>query len=185
VNDVLDFLRHRRSRPAKMLAGPGPARAEIEDMLTIAGRVPDHGKLEPWRFVVIEGAALVRLAKSIRARAAATGADADKGAGAFEGAPLAIAVIGVPRPTEKIPAREQVLSAACATYNLLAAALASGWGANWLTGWPAYDADLMQAELGLDDTEWVAGFVHIGSCEAVPPDRPRPDIGALTTWLDA
>ena len=185
MNEVLDFLRRRRSRPAKMLTGPGPGRAEIEDMLAIAGRVPDHGKLEPWRFVVIEGAALERLARAIRARAVETGADADKGAGAFEGAPVAVAVIGVPRESEKIPAREQVLSAGCAAYNLLTAALAAGWGANWLSGWPAYDAQLMQAELGLGGAEWVAGFIHIGSCEAVPPERPRPDMAAVTTWLDA
>ncbi len=185
MNEVLDFLHRRRSRPAKMLSGPGPGRAEIEDMLTIAGRVPDHGKLEPWRFVVIEGAALGRMARAIRRRAAETGADADKGAGAFEGAPLAIAVIGVPRESEKIPEREQVLSAACAAYNLLAAALAGGWGANWLTGWPAYDAALLEAELGVTGREWVAGFIHIGSCDAVPPERPRPDMAGLTTWLDA
>lgn len=168
-----------------MLSAPGPSRAEIREMLAIAGRVPDHGKLEPWRFIVIEGAALTRLAQAIRRRADETGADADKGAMAFEGAPLAVAVIGVPRASDKIPAREQVLSAGCAAYNLLAAALASGWGANWLSGWPAYDSALMEAELGLTGAEWVAGFIHIGSCAATPPERPRPDVEALTTWLDA
>jgi nitroreductase len=183
MTEVIEFLRTRRSRPAKMLSGPGPSRAEIGEILTIAGRVPDHGKLEPWRFIVIEGAALARLAQAVRRRADETGADADKGALAFESAPVAVAVIGVPRESDKIPAREQVLSAGCATYNLLAAALASGWGANWLSGWPSYDGALMAAELGVVGEEWVAGFIHIGSCGVTPPDRPRPNVEALTTWL--
>lgn len=185
MTEALEFLRTRRSRPAKMLAGPGPSRDEIAEMLVIAARVPDHGKLEPWRFIVIEGAGLSRLAGAVRRRAEETGDDAEKGAMPFERAPVAVAVIGVPRETDKIPAREQVLSAGCAAYNLLAAALAAGWGANWLSGWPAYDQSFLEGVLGLTGEEWVAGFIHIGSCDRTPPDRPRPDVEALTTWLDA
>jgi nitroreductase len=96
-----------------------------------------------------------------------------------------VAVVASPKPSEKIPAIEQTLSAGAATLSLLNAALASGWGAAWLTGWPAYDRDLIESELGLAPQEWVAGFVYIGSCATPPSDRPRPDTAALTTWIEA
>jgi nitroreductase len=182
--EAMEFLLTRRSRPARTLRAPGPDRAALVRMLTAAVRVPDHGKLEPWRFVVLGGAGLAAFAAAIRARAAETGQDADKGALAFEEAPVAVAVVGSPKPSEKIPALEQTLSAGCVALSLLNAALASGWGANWLTGWPAYDRELLAGTLGLREGEWVAGFVYIGSCDAAPAERPRPDVPALTTWLD-
>jgi nitroreductase len=180
--EALDFLLTRRSRPAKLLGGPAPDREELMRLLTAAVRVPDHGKLEPWRFVVLEGAGLARFAAAVRARAAETGEDADKGALAFEQAPLAVAVIGSPKPSEKIPAQEQMLSAANVALSLLNAALAAGWGASWLTGWAAYDRPLVEGELGLGREEWIAGFVYIGSCATPVPDRPRPDVAKLVTW---
>jgi len=183
--DALEFLLTRRSRPAKLLKAPAPGREELLKLLTAAARVPDHGKLEPWRFVVIEGAGRERLAKAIRARAAETGQDPDKGALAFEQAPLAVAVVGVPKESEKAPAIEQALSTGAAALSLLNAALAAGWGASWLTGWPAYDRDFLAQALGLAPGEWLAGFVYIGTCETAPPERPRPDVPALVTWLDA
>ena len=182
--DALEFLLTRRSRPAKLLKAPAPGREELLKLLTAAARVPDHGKLEPWRFVAIEGAGLDRFAKAIRARAEVTGQNPDKGALAFEQAPLAVAVVGVPKESEKAPAIEQTLSAGAAALSLVNAALAAGWGASWLTGWPAYDHDLLAAELGLAPDEWLAGFVYIGTCETAPPERPRPDVPALVTWLD-
>jgi len=185
TNPVLDFLLPRRSRPAKLLSPPGPGRDELRRLLTAAARVPDHGKLEPWRFVVLDGAAPGRIAAAIRARAALTGANADKGALAFEQAPVAVAVVGVPRASDTIPSLEQTLSAGCVCLSLLNAALAAGWGANWLTGWPAHDPEFLAAELGVRDPEWVAGFIHIGSCATPPPDRPRPDVAAITTWTGA
>lgn len=181
--DVLEFLLTRRSRPPKLLAAPGPDRAEVTRLLTAATRVPDHGKLEPWRFVALSGAGLARFAAAIRARAAVTGAD-PKGALAFEQAPVAIAVVASPKPSDKIPAIEQTLSAGAAALSLLNAALAAGWGAAWLTGWPAYDRELLAAELGLKPDEWLAGFVYLGTCATPPPERPRPDVAALTTWID-
>lgn len=184
ANPVLEFLLTRRSRPAKLLAPPGPGPGEIRRFLTAAARVPDHGKLEPWRFVVLSAAAPARFAEAIRRRAAAIGADAEKGALAFEQAPVAIAVVGVPRESDKIPPSEQAMSAACAAFSLLNAALAAGWGANWLTGWPAYDRELL-AELGVREPEWLAAFIHVGSCPVAPPERPRPDIENITTWVDA
>lgn len=185
TNPILDFLLTRRSRPAKLLAGPGPDRVELRRLLTAAVRVPDHGKLEPWRLIVLDRAAPARFAGAIRARAARTGADADKGALAFEQAPVAVAVVGLPRESEKVPALEQTLSTGCVCLGLLNAALAAGWGANWLTGWPAYDRDLLADELGLVGPEWLAGFLHIGSVTTPPPDRPRPDVDGITTWCDA
>jgi nitroreductase len=182
--DAMEFLLTRRSRPPKLLSAPGPDRAAIERLLTAATRIPDHGKLEPWRFVVLSGAGLARFAAAIRARGAATGDDPDKGARAFEEAPMAVAVVSSPKPSDKIPGIEQTLSAGCAALSLLNAALASGWGASWLTGWPAYDRGLVEAELGLAPHESVVGFVYLGTCATPPPDRPRPDVAALTTWLD-
>ncbi len=183
--EVLDFLLTRRSRPAKLLHAPGPERDDLLTLLTAAARVPDHGKLEPWRFVVLEGAGQARFAAAIRGRAAATGQNPDKGAGPFEEAPLSVAVVAVPRDTAKVPAIEQTLSAGAVCLGLVNAALAAGWGASWLTGWPAYDAGLLAEALGLAPGEWIAGFVHIGACDAPPPDRPRPDLAALVTWAEA
>lgn len=182
---AMEFLLSRRSRPAKMLGAPGPDRAAVTRLLTAGVRVPDHGKLEPWRLIVLERAGLARFATAIRARAAQTGADADKGAGVFEQAPVAVAVVAVPRDVVKIPAIEQTLSAGAVCLSLLNAALASGWGAAWLTGWPAYDRGLVEGALGLAPEEWVAGFVHVGAAGVTPPDRPRPDLAAITRWIDA
>lgn len=182
--EVIDFLATRRSRPPKLMRPPAPDRDELLTLLTLATRVPDHGKLEPWRFVVLSGAGLAAFAAAIRARAAETGKDAQKGAGAFEESPLVVAVVAVPRDTTKIPAIEQTLSAGAVCLELVNAALASGWGATWLTGWPAYDAGFREAALGLAPGEWVAGFVHIGTCDVLPPERPRPDVPSLVTWRD-
>jgi nitroreductase len=180
--DALDFLLTRRSRPPRTLKEPGPDRPTLETMLRAATRVPDHGKLEPWRFIVLGSEASAAFAEAIRGRAAAAGQDADKGALAFEQAPVTVAVIGCPRPSEKIPPIEQTLSAGAACLSLLNAALASGWGASWLTGWAAYDRRLLEAALGLAADEWVAGFVHIGTEGAAPPERPRPDLDAVVDW---
>jgi nitroreductase len=180
--DVLDFLLTRRSRPAKTLRAPGPDREALATMLRAASRVPDHGKLEPWRFIVLGPAAGAAFAQAVRERAPAAGLDADKGALAFEQAPVTVAVVACPRPSEKVPEIEQTLSAGAACLSLLNAALASGWGASWLTGWPAYDRPLLEGALGLKPDEWVAGFVHIGAEGAAPPERPRPDLEAVVDW---
>ena len=116
--EALDFLLSRRSRPAKLLKAPGPDRTALMELLTAAARVPDHGKLEPWRFVVIEGAAKERLIAAIRARAPEAGEDGDKGASAFEQAPLVVAVVSSPKASEKIPAIEQTLSGGAAALGL-------------------------------------------------------------------
>ncbi|KZZ66449.1 nitroreductase family protein, partial [Sulfitobacter sp. HI0129] len=107
----------------------------------------------------------------------------EKGRSQFDQGNLAVAVIEVHRPSDKIPALEQTYSAGAVCLALLNAALASGWGANWLTGWPAHDRDFMRDALGLEDHERIAGFVHIGTERSAPPERPRPDIESITTWL--
>lgn len=183
---ALDFLLTRRSRPAKTLVAPGPDRAALEVLLTAAARAPDHGKLEPWRFIVLEGAALTRLADLAQARAEALGLDPDKaakGIGQFRAAPLMVAVVSAPVASDKVPEFEQVLSAGAVSLQLLNAALAAGWGANWLSGWAAHDHAFLRDGLGLAPSESIAAFVVIGTQTRVPPERPRPDVAAKTRWL--
>lgn len=182
---ALDFLLTRRSRPAKTLGLPVPTPEQLIPILTAAARSPDHGKLEPWRFVVLEGAALRRLGGHARARAAAMGLEAeqaDKGAQQFETGHLAVAVIEVHKPSEKIPALEQTYAVGGVCLALLNAALASGWGANWLSGWPSHDRGFMTEALALGPQERIAGFIHIGTETSVPPDRPRPDLAQIVSW---
>ncbi|TCP41410.1 nitroreductase family protein [Rhodovulum marinum] len=183
--EVLDFLLTRRSRPAKTLRAPAPDRDALRPILTAAARTPDHGKLEPWRFIVLERGALDRLAGLVRTRGAALGLAAeaiDKAAAAYEGSPLAVAVIAAPKPSDKIPEIEQLYSAGAVCLALVNAALAAGWGANWLSGWPSHDREFVESGLGLSPHERVAGVIHIGTETAAPPERPRPDLDAITTW---
>ncbi len=183
---AMEFLLSRRSRPAKNLGLPVPTRDELQPLLTAAGRSPDHGKLEPWRFIVLEHAALARLASLVDQRGAKLNRapeDIAKARTQFSDGNLAIAVIEVQKPSEKIPPLEQTYSAGAACLALLNAALASGWGANWLSGWPAHDRGFVEAGLGLAAHERVAGFIHIGTERSTPPERPRPDIDAITTWM--
>ena len=185
---ALEFLLTRRSRPAKTLRAPVPNRETVSKLLTAAARSPDHGKLEPWRFIVLEKPALGRLADAVVARAAALQVDPEKTAKAqsqFGDADLAVAVISAPKPSEKIPQIEQVYSAGAVCLALLNAALAAGWGANWLSGWASHDRDFVTDALALAPHETVAGFIHIGTETNTPPERPRPDIAAITTWVDA
>lgn len=182
---ALRFLLTRRSRPAKTLGHDGPSREALRELLTAAARCPDHGKLEPWRFVVLEGAARARLAAVTRDAAAARGLDdaaTDKAAAAFMQGAVIVAVIADPKPSDKIPELEQHLSAGAVCLSLLNAALAAGWGANWLSGWPATDRAVLAA-MGVAPPAFVAGFIHIGAETVVPADRPRPDVDALTAWL--
>ena len=185
---ALDFLLTRRSRPAKTLTGPVPDRTELETLLTAAARTPDHGKLEPWRFVVLTRPALGRLGAAVPAAGARLGQEPErieKMARQFADADLAVAVIAAPKPSDKIPEIEQVLSAGAVCLALLNAALAAGWGANWLTGWAVHDRAFVTEHLGLAPSEFVAGLIHIGTETSAPPERPRPDLSAITTWAEA
>ncbi|MFG6559900.1 nitroreductase family protein [Sulfitobacter sp. 1A15299] len=183
---ALAFLQNRRSRPAKTLGLPVPDAEALRPLLTAAARTPDHGKLEPWRFVIIDRAAMARLAEVVETRGAALGLGAEdiaKGRGQFDQGNLAVAVIEVQKPSPKIPPLEQTYSAGAVCLALLNAALAAGWGANWLSGWPAHDRGFMEEGLSLAQHERIAGIIHIGTETAAPPERPRPDIDGITTWL--
>jgi len=185
---ALEFLLTRRSRPAKTLRPPVPDRDGLKLILTAAARSPDHGKLEPWRFVVLEKPALARLAALAVRRGAELGLDPEtvaKSERQFAEADLAVAVISAPKPSDKIPRIEQVYSAGAVCLALLNAALAAGWGANWLTGWASHDAAFVAEGLGLAPHETVAGFIHLGTETAAPPERPRPDLDAITEWVSA
>ena len=187
-DDALAFLLTRRSRPAKTLTGPVPDREALTVLLTAAARTPDHGKLEPWRFIVLEKPALARLAAQIPAKGAALGIADDKITKAiaqYGNADLAVAVVSSPKSSDKVPALEQLYSAGAVCLSLLNACLAAGWGANWLSGWASHDADFVQEHLGLAAHERIAGFIHIGTETNTPPDRPRPDLDAITTWVSA
>ena len=184
---ALDFLLTRRSRPAKTLTGPGPDHETIKTILTAAARTPDHGKLEPWRFVVLEKAALMRAHALVAERGAALGlepAKIEKEQIAYDRSPLAVVVVESPVESEKVPAIEQTYSAGAVCLALLNAALASGWGANWLSGWASFDTDFTRAAFGVDSHERVAGIIHIGTESVAPPERPRPDLDAITTWIE-
>lgn len=183
---ALAFLQSRRSVPAKTLTAPVPDRATLHDLLTIAARSPDHGKLEPWRFMVLGKPTLARLADLAVARAQALGLDDEKTAkaqGQLANADLVIAVISAPKASEKVPQIEQIYSAGAVCLALVNAALAAGWGANWLSGWASHDTTFGRDGLGLRAGETVAGLIHIGTATATPPDRPRPDLSQITTWL--
>ncbi|GIT89367.1 nitroreductase [Roseobacter sp. OBYS 0001] len=184
--NALDFLLTRRSRPAKTLQAPAPDRAQLRPLLQAAARTPDHGKLEPWRFIVIEKPAMARLAEIAQRRGEALGLDADqiaKGRSQFDQGHLAVAVIESPKPSEKIPALEQTYSAGAVCLALLNAALSAGWGANWLSGWPSHDRAFMREAFALADHERIAGLIHIATETSTPPDRPRPDLDAITSWM--
>lgn len=181
---ALDFLRRRRSHPPALLTGPGPSETELTELLTLAARVPDHGKLEPWRFIVLRGPALERLAPLVEAASTAQGNPAEKAAkhgDAFR-VPLVVAVVFCPVDSAKIPEWEQFLSAGAVCVSLVNAALASGFGASWLTG-VAASAGFAAEHLGLSGNERIAGFIHIGNRgSSTPPERPRPDIASKTSY---
>jgi nitroreductase len=182
------FLANRRSRPAKLFAPPIPDRDGITRILAAATRVPDHGKLEPWRLIVLTGAAFPRLAALAEARARATGGDAEKiakGRGQFDLGLCAVVVIASPKASDKVPALEQTLSAGALCMNILHAATAAGWGACWLSGWPAHDRGFAEPAFALAPQEYVAGIIHIATPAPDAPDRPRPDVAALTSWVSA
>lgn len=180
---ALDFLLTRRSRPARTLTGPAPDRAALETILTAAARTPDHGKLEPWRFVVLEAPALRRISEEMLEQGLARGKKenlARAAAAIYANSPLAVVVIECPNTESVIPLIEQTYSAGAVCLSLLNAALAAGWGANWLSGWASHDIPHL---FGAKDGERIAGIIHIGTESSDPPERPRPDLAGITTWM--
>jgi nitroreductase len=184
----LACLDTRRSVPAKQLGPPGPDDAALQRMLLSAVRVPDHGKRVPFRFLRIAGDAREALGTMLVARALerdphAAAATLDKDRRRFAHAPVVIAVIARLGQDEKIPESERFSSASCVCFALLQAAQAAGFGAQWLTGWPAYDPVVLRW-LGLEPDERIAGFIHVGTPKLQPPERERPDPHALLRdWM--
>lgn len=178
--EVLRFLATRRSNSAVTLDGPGPGKDELGTLLRLASRVPDHGKLAPWRFIVLEGPAKAAFAGKLDALAAARGnTQARAKLAKLKTPPLAVVVVSSPREGA-IPVSEQVLSAGAVCTTLLYAALAMGYGANWITDWYAYDLEAADL-LGLAAGENVAAFILIGTPREPPLERERPDPDSLVT----
>ena len=187
--DALELLRTRRSLKPVELTGPPPTPAEIDTLLTIASRVPDHGKLTPWRFIVFEGDARLKAGAAIEEafRAKYPGSKPEQieyEHNRLARAPLVIAVVSRAGSHVKIPEWEQVLSAGAAAMSLVLAAHALGYAANWITEWYAYDRHVLAA-LGLADHERIAGFIHIGRPVHPPEDRPRPPLSEIATRYSA
>jgi nitroreductase len=183
--DPLVLLSTRRSVKPMELAAPGPSAAELDTLVRIASRVPDHGKLTPWRFIVFEAEGRERAGAAIAAAFLAKYPDAKPEQVAFERtrlarAPLVIAVVSRAGPHVKIPEWEQVLSSGAAAMSLVIAAHALGFAASWITEWYAYDRGVLDA-LGLAAHERIAAFVHIGRPVLTPEDRPRPSLAEIVT----
>ena len=183
--DALQLLKTRRSVKPMELIGPAPTQAEIDTLLGIASRVPDHGKLTPWRFVVFTGDARLAAGETIAKAFCADRPDATPEQIEFERnrlarAPLVIAVISRAALHAKIPEWEQQMSAGASAMSLVLAAHAMGYAASWITEWYAYDRRVLDA-LGLSANERMAGFVHIGRPAKPPEDRDRPKLGDIVT----
>jgi nitroreductase len=187
--DALTLLETRRTIAAMSLAEPGPSEDEIRTIIRIAARVPDHGKLTPWRFVLYRGAAREALDERLYPMFLAKFPDMpemkrEQQKTRFSGVPLTIAVISRAAPHVKIPEWEQVLSVGASAMNLVLAAHALGYAAQWLTEWFAYDA-AASSILGVKEGERLAGLISIGTPTVEPVDRPRPDYAAIVTEWEA
>ena len=185
MSDTIALLKTRRSVKPIDLIGPGPDDGEIETLLMIAARVPDHGKLAPWRFIVFAGAARERAGAIIADIFSTAHPDATPDQIAFERnrlarAPLVIAVVSRAAPHVKIPLWEQEMSAGASCMALVVAANALGYASSWITEFYAYDRAVLD-RLGLATHERIAGFVHIGRARLKPEDRDRPKLSEIVT----
>ena len=182
-----EYLATRRSIPAFQMGGPGPGTAEIEEMLKLASRVPDHGKLAPWRFIVYRGEERARISGELAKMALAAKPDLSEEMIKVEStrltrAPVVVAVVSKAAPHFKVPEWEQLMSAGAVCLNLLMAANAHGFASNWLTEWYAFDEKAYPL-LGVQPGERIAGFIHIGTPQVPPTERPRPELADIVTWV--
>lgn len=182
---VIDFLLFRKSAPIPELREPAPSDDEIATLIRIASRVPDHGRLAPWRFLIYRGDARHRIGEMLAKRAVEREgplpeARIQQEKARFSRAPLVIGVIHCPRENAKIPQWEMLLSGGAAAMNLVLAANALGYGTNWITNWYSDDAESRRM-LGLAPQERVVAFVHIGTYDGDAPERPRPDPATLVS----
>jgi nitroreductase len=183
--DAIDLLKIRRSVKPREMREPGPSAADLDTILTIGARVPDHGKLTPWRFIIFEGDARLRAGDVIacvfaRKNPQSAAAEIDVEKRRLMDAPLVIGVVSLTKPHPKVPPWEQELSAGASAMNIVTAATALGYGACWLTGWFAFDRDVLDG-LGLKTDEKLAGFIHIGTPSRPNEDRPRPVLSDIVT----
>jgi nitroreductase len=184
--ETLKLLALRRSTPVLMIGEPAPSAADLDAMLRLAMRVPDHRKLEPWRVLIIEGDARNRLGDYFAA--ARHLRDPDTTPEALEDerklplrAPVILAVISAPvHDPKKTPVWEQQLSSAALCQTQMIAASAMGWAACWITETPAYDSHV-HAALGMKPGEQVSGFIYLGTAKEQPVERQRPDVSAKAT----
>ncbi len=187
MRDALSLLRERHSVPARQLGAPAPDEATLQTLLELAIRVPDHGKLVPFRIIRLQGEDKRRWGERAaelaqRKRPEMSGAKLEKERTRYLNAPLVLVVVARLNAHGKVPEIEQKLSAGCVAHNLLLGAFALGFGAQWLTGWAAYDRDAAVL-LGLADDEQVIGFVHIGTPQIDIPERERPAVAdVVSTW---
>ncbi|MCR4268871.1 nitroreductase [Nitratireductor sp. ZSWI3] len=185
---VLDFMLARKSAPIQDLAEPAPSDEEIRTILTAAARVPDHGRLTPWRFILYRGDARHAIGEKLAELAQEREGPLpemrlEKERTRFSRAPLVIGVVSVPKKSPTIPEWELFLSGGMAAMNLMIAANAMGYGTNLITNWYSNDAEGRRI-LGLAPDERVIGFVHIGSFDGEVPERPRPDVDALISTYE-
>lgn len=185
LSSVLTLLETRKSASAKAMTEPGPTPDQLAAILKIAVRVPDHGKIAPWRFILWEGQARAEFGKVMRARWKALhpehgAASLDFVEGLFLRAPAVLGVVSTASEHPKIPVWEQQLSAGAVCMNILYTATALGLGCQWNTDWVAYDGEIAAA-MGLAPTEKVAGLIYLGTPAQPLEDRPRPDPQALLT----
>jgi len=182
--ETLALLAHRRSTKVAHFIEPGPSSADIDALIQVAARVPDHGKLGPWRFVVIEGEGRARAGAAIEPIVASDFPDdaqrRDMARNFFMRAPACVMVVSTAAPHPKIPEWEQTLSSGAVCFGLLVAAHAMGYAGAWITEWPTYDARA-RAALGLAEQERIAGFVYLGSAREPATERVRADFAARTS----
>lgn len=183
--EALEFLKIRKSVPLTQLTTPGPDEKQLVELLEIAARVPDHGRMEPWRFILYRGSAVLEAGEALaeialKKNASMSDEELQRERNRINRAPIAIGVVSNVVDDSNIPEWEQFLSAGAAAMNLVTAATAMGFGANWVTGWYSDSAEGRRI-LGLAPHEKMAGIVHIGSYDRAIPDRPRPDVKALTS----
>ncbi len=185
MTEIIDFLLTRRSVKARKLTEPGPSEEQLDMILQASARVPDHGKLGPWRFIVLKGDARAKFGEVLGTAYRMKYPDAfderiEVEKERFQRAPVIVAVTSRITPKHKVPKWEQMLSSGAACMNMLNAAHALGFAAQWLTEWPAYNADVAKA-LGVAKRERIAGFVYIGTAAQSPDERARPKLGDIVT----
>jgi nitroreductase len=189
TSSVLVFLKSRKSASAKSMTGLGPSKAQMDEILDIAVRVPDHGKLAPWRFILIEGEGRARMGQGFadvwaQNNPSHGNESLDFQRGLFMRAPVILIVISTAAAHGKIPVWEQQLSSAAVCYNAVLAATALGFDAQWQSDWVAYD-DGAKAVMGVHAHEKVSGIIYIGTSRVPLEDRPRPDVSTLLTRINS